>query len=337
MASASTNTISVNHPLPGCQSPAANCHHPAGIGGYLEYVANVSSWLRDDCDAGRGWFVPGEDVNGHRFGKEIVCGKEWCPRCGEDRSTAHDRRFQRWLGLGDEDGKHQSGITHFKTMGYFVFTLPEDVRGAYRTKKALSRLGHQVQELLKSCGYHRGLRRWHFFGDKSTKWHPHLNILVDGAWLAPAILDRIKQSYAKVLGVDVVDVYYRYRCGPGKMMHTLRYITRATFRDYTWDERMAMELRGFRNMVVWGRGQWNDDTWKLDKKLKAEVGMDTQAIEHLAKGLCPVCGEPIKWGDVLPMKILEMTEGKVSLGAGYWRLPDNVPREEWLRRKVRSG
>ncbi|GAI57357.1 unnamed protein product, partial [marine sediment metagenome] len=63
------------------------------------------------------------------------------------------------------------------------------------------------------------------------------------------------------------------------MVHTLKYVARATFRDYEWDIDMALELRGFRNMVVWGCGLWNGEAaWSLSDlkgKAKAEVeGLD---------------------------------------------------------------
>jgi len=141
-------------------------------------------------------------------------------------------------------------------MGCFVFTIPDELRSKFRTKKALARLAHQVQELMKSYGYSRGLRRWHFFGEKSTRWHPHLNVLVDGGYLAPGKLDLIKAAYAGILGCQVIDVNYRYRRSPGEKVHSLKYVTRATFRDYTWDPRMALELRGFRNQLWWGSGKW---------------------------------------------------------------------------------
>ena len=289
--------------------------------GYLELYDNVSSWLASTCDKeGVGWFIAAECPEGHRFAKELVCGKEWCSVCGEDGSVAHNRRFVRWLPKAQQ----------FGTMGYFVFTLPESERGKYRTKKALAALGHQVQELLKSYGYSRGLRRWHWFGDKSTKWHPHLNCLVDGGFVSPRKLDAVKRGYASLLGVELADVNYRYRLSPGRMVHTLKYVTRATFRDYEWDIEMALELRGFRNMVVWGRGLWDGEpAWSLaDLKGKARVeveGLDVQAIEGLVAGVCPVCGKPIKWGEALPVGLLKVVE-KEDLGAGYWRvLPDAYP------------
>lgn len=114
------------------------------------------------------------------------------------------------------------------------------------------------------------------------------------------------------------------------MVHTLKYVTRATFRDYEWDIDMAiMELRGFRNMVVWGRGQWDGQAvWSLSDlkgKAKAEVeGLDVQAIESLVNKVCPVCSKPLVWGEPLPVGLLKIVK-KQPLGAGYYRLVDVRP------------
>ncbi len=403
--------------------PAPPGQTPGGVGRYLDIIANVSfeakialHKLGDDLNSAllptcqdRAWFVTGECANGHRFAKELVCGKEFCPVCGEDGSTAHNRRFARWLPK----------IQHFESLGYFVFTIPEAQRAKYKTKKALADLGHQVQELLKSWGYLRGLRRWHFFGDyagliggrevnlgelrisylkafnrlietfakmngfdlvlnpnkatifwrnpggqhssviarlvadfaktyglhlkpySSIKPNPHLNSLVGGEcgpYIPPRVLATIKLEYAGlVYGIPVkelgeshpIDVKYRYRLSPGKMVHALKYVTRATFRDYTWDLDMAMELRGFRNMVVWGRGEWGDEpAWSLGDlggKARAAVeDLDIRAIESIVAGVCPVCGEALTWGEALPIGLLDMVD-KQSLGAGYYSLGDLPP------------
>lgn len=293
---------------------------------YLDLYDNVSSWLALTCDKkGVGWFIAGECENGHRFAKELVCSKEWCSVCGKKDSVAHNRRFMRWLPK----------VCQMAKVGYFVFTLPESERAQYRTKKALAALGHRVQGLLKSYGYTRGLRRWHWFGDKSTKWNPHLNILVDGGFVSPGQLDKVRAAYARLLGVQVVDVNYHYRRSPGQMVHTLKYVTRATFSEFEWDIEMALELRGFRNMVVWGRGLWSGEpAWSLDAlqgEARAEVeGLDIQAIESLAAGVCAACGKPLVWGEALPMGLLSLVE-KTPLGAGYYRLTDIPPPRELPR------
>jgi len=268
--------------------------------------------------------------NGHRYAKELYCGREWCEVCGEEWSAAHQRRFARWV----------SKAMQIKSLGYFVFTIPEELRAKYRTKEALADLGHWVQELLKSYGYSRGLRRWHFFGDKSTKWHPHLNCLVDGGYCPPALLDKIKAAYASLLGAEVVDVNYRYRLSPGKMVHTLKYVTRATFRDYSWDVEMAAELRGFRNQLWWGSKLWcQDPSWSLDDlegAAREDIGeLDARAVESLESGTCPKCGLPITWSKVQPIEVLEAVE-KRPLGAGYWELPPVRPPPADLPAEVRQ-
>jgi hypothetical protein len=298
---------------------------PGAFSYYLDRVDNVtprgsaevSNWLAATCDKGKGFFIAAECENGHRFAKELVCAKEWCGVCGKNGSHAHNRRLARWLPK----------VQQFKTMGYFVFTIPPELRSKYRRKAALADLGRQVQELLRSLGFKRGLRRWHTFGDKSTRYHPHLNCLVDGDYLPPGKLKRIKTAYARLLEVGLADVHYSYLRSPEEMFHALRYVTRATFRDYEWDLPLALELRGFRNMVVWGRGQWGGEPcWLLadlaEKSQAAVEGLDVQAIESLTQKKCPVCGQPVQWGEALPIGLLNLVE-KRSLGAGYYRLADS--------------
>mgnify|MGYP001267330283 CR=1 FL=1 len=280
----------------------------------------VKDFLERPCP---GHFLPGSCPGGHRFAKTLFCGREWCPVCGKKWSAAHQRRFSRLLGRAMQVG----------SMGYFTFTLPEALRAKYRRKKALSGLGHQVQELLKSYGYSRGLRRWHYFGDRSTRYHPHLNCLVDGGYLHPGKLEAIKRSYAALLGVEPVDVRYEYRQSPGRKVHALKYITRATFHDWRWDAELALELRGFRNQCWWGSKLWNDSpVWSLEdcgpgsgpEDAPDEGEVDLAAVGSLESGLCPRCGKPIEWARALPIGILELVE-KSYLGAGYWELESVRP------------
>ncbi len=288
---------------------------------YLESIAkrspDLDTILAKQCP---GYWLMGSCENGHRFAKELYCGREWCEVCGAEWSAAHQRRFARWV----------SKATQIKSLGYFVFTIPEELRAKYRTKEALADLGHWVQELLKSCGYSRGLRRWHFFGDKSSRWNPHLNCLVDGGYLRPELMAAIKRAYASKLGVDLADVNYHYRRSPGQKVHTLKYVTRATFLDYHWDPEMALELHGFRNQLWWGSKLWNESpSWSLDDlegAAREDIGeLDAWAVESLESGICPRCGKPIDWGRVQPIEELEAEENKRSLGAGYWELPPVRP------------
>lgn len=300
-------------PLPSSVSPYLEC-------GANRMEANVCDWLDVNCaDNSAQYFIPGSCENGHRVGKRIVCGKEWCPRCGAKKSIAHNRRYVRWL----------SKIQQFKRMRYLVFTIPEDIRDQYRTKKSLRSLGREVQELLKAQGFTRGLRRWHWFGDKSHKWHPHLNVLVEGGYMNGATLQAIKTGYAAILGVDTVSVKARYKPRPGDMAGCLYYVTRATFLDYEWDMDMALELMNFRNMVVWGRDWKQAPSWSLNEVTRVDVEtgeeINVEAIEKIVSHTCHVCGETFTWeSHALPVRLLDLTDTE-DLGAGYVRIIDRSP------------
>jgi hypothetical protein len=272
---------------------------------------NVIGWLSENCGENKQWFIPGECVNGHRIAKRIVCGKEWCPICSKMGSMAHNRRYVRWLPK----------IMRFKSMRYLVFTIPESLRGGYRTKKELTVMGRRCQEMLKRHGFNRGLRRWHWFGDKSHKWHPHLNVLIDGSYLNEKQLRSIKSGWARILGTHKENVRVTYKTTPADMAGCLHYVTRSTFIDYNYDIEMAQKLRGFRNMVVWGKGKWDDaPVWELnavDRKSVDGEQLDVAAIENIVNHSCPKCGSHITWGTALPGRLLDLSD-KESYGAGYY-------------------
>lgn len=298
--------------------------------------ANVCTWLDTNCGTTNSrWFIPGTCENGHRIAKVIACGKEWCPVCGQKGSIAHNRRYVRWL----------TKIMQFRRMRYICFTIPEHLRANYRTKETMKELGRRAQELLKAHGYPRGLRRWHYFGDRSHKWHPHLNVLVEGGYMNKATVESIKRGWAEILGTDVVSVKMGYKQRPGDMVGSLFYVTRATFLDYNWDIDMALELRNFRNMVVWGRDWGQEPVWDVDKIDRTDVDtgeiINVGAIEKIVNGACHICGAAIHWDNALPAKFLDLVD-KESLGAGYYRIIDRPPPREtpepymltWRRRLI---
>jgi hypothetical protein len=90
---------------------------------------------------------------------------------------------------------------------------------------------------------------------------------------------------------------------------------------------MATELRGFRNMVVWGRGLWNDEpVWEInavERKASAGEDLDIEAIEHIIEHTCPKCGAHITWEKALPSDLLKLAN-KESYGAGYYQIYDGI-------------
>lgn len=300
------------------------CFGPVGdlSGVILEYVAKRSveanGGLIKVCPTG---VITGSCENGHRFAKEVYCGKEWCKICNgkwekhQDPKPSHARRFARWYPKAQQ----------IASLGYFTFTVPLELRTIYRSKKSLSKLGRDVRGLLKSFGFERGLCRFHWFGDKSKRWNPHINCLVDGGFIGRRELRSIRREYSRLLGVKLAIAEYHYLTSPGEKVHALTYVTRATFLDPEWDPNMARELHGFRNQLWWGSKLWNrEPVWSLDDlpgKQQSEMSdTDTKAVAALELGYCPYDGLTITWDRWQPIRMLSGLGGR-EIGSGYWELP----------------
>jgi len=209
--------------------------------------------------------------------------------------------------------------TQIGTMGYLVITIPKDKRP--RTSERLKDVSKSIIRGMKYLGFKRGLFRWHWFGDKSHAWHPHINILLDKGYLSPKKIQAIKNMACHALNVSESVVNYRYSNEIGHKIHWLKYITRATFLEEGWDEKMANELYGFRNTRSWGK--WQDEpVWTL-----REGDGEDAIIAELEKGNCPCCHSPIKWhggrtGLIITQAIAGY--GGAELGGGYYIIPNVI-------------
>ena len=261
----------------------------------------------------------GQSEDGERIAKRLFCGREWCDHC---RDFVHNRRIARWLPKAQE----------LLPVGYWVITYPKPIRSFLRGKKALASQGIILRDALKKLGYKRGLTRWHYFGDQSTEYHPHLNALVEGDYLPSDELERQKDyirdrlfpySMAKQLGVDLV-INYSYTRNPKRAWHWLKYITRATFLDQGWDEPLASIVYGFRNNNTWG--VWSGvPKWQLPGDARK-----LNALIKLTEGLHPISGKPITWHkDPVPW-VLVLMDDPIPLGGGYYLLPPiREPPSRW--------
>lgn len=251
-----------------------------------------------------GWASFATCINDHRFAKELVCGKEYCPICGEDWSVSHQRRFARWLPKAKQ-------LVH---IGYLVITFPTKVRPRLRNKSELSRVRRELVRYLKRYGVIRGLTRWHWFGDKSQIFNPHLNLLLDSARLDKEFLKNIRLFVASLVGCQDLVAHYQYTDEIPKMIHQLKYVTRSTFRNIAWDEELSENLYNFRNQASFG--VWKDDpVWPPDP-----VTSKFDHIIALETHKCPICrGEgkevDIKW-DRKPAKMAFLT---ALINAGFTR------------------
>ena len=282
----------------------------------------------------------GRCENGHQYIKVIYCGKEWCRNC---REQSHNRRIARWLPKA----------MVMKSFGYFIFTIPLEMRQHYQDKKNLSQLRRYLRRRLKQIYPDlKALVRWHWFGDNPYVYHPHLNMMVSSFEKLPKKeLERIKEDYRKALerftGIKLnkkVDVYYHYYSSEGfkreyeqkgkkltdeqaqelyrkALWHKLRYITRATFVIY--NQQLAQGLKNYRNSVVWGRFPElsYEEIEKMAKQRDAHCKV-SQDLILLESGHCPICGGKIRWLKGLYPGSLA-SYGK-EIGAGYYHLPVKI-------------
>lgn len=226
-----------------------------------------------------GWAAVGSCALGHAVARTILCGREWCEDCGQKDSDAHRRRWARWLPKARQ----------MRSMGYLVVTFPPAFRAELRTKTGLSDAAKRVTNLLRSLGFSRGLRRWHFFGDESTTYHPHLNYLLDSGRITKAKLESIKVFLLAEFGFDCV-IHYQYTTVPAKMMHLLKYVTRPTFLQREWDHELADALYNCR--ITWAWGKWDTPVqWAMDSA-RPDVTPQAQAV---LRGTCPHCGGELAW------------------------------------------
>ncbi len=265
--------------------------------------------------------VAGQCHENHYFARETYCGREYCPICGVNGSAMHERRKSRWYPK----------IQQCRTVGYMVATVPPEEREDYRTKKALGAFGTAFTRLLKRNGIERGVRRWHFFGEQegteAPEFHPHINALVDEGYIEPERLESIRRGLARILGVSVdrVNLHYEYSSEIPQILHWVKYVTRATFLDWRWDEGLARELVGFHNATPWG--SWLDEdgnhlppVWEIPAAPEGENCEDLRQVVALEQSRCPFDGTPIVWKGVIKRdKLTHPTERRwYRIGAGYW-------------------
>lgn len=269
----------------------------------LERIAN-SFQNKKKCPS---FYVKGTCEQSHMWAKEIFCGREWCMTCGGNWGSAHKRRFARWLPK----------VMQLRTMGYLVVTIPPEDRQGLRTKADLVEAGKVASKVVRRYFPKRGLRRWHWFGEKPPfRYHPHLNFLLDAGRVNKPVLNALRRDLKMCLGLSrEPQIKYQYTTVVPKMVHALKYVTRSTFLEYDWDSEMAEELFGFRNVAWWGK--WIDAPAWIFKPGPGDV--DIEAITKLVAGKCPICGSAIKWGGVEDIRTLRLCD-PLSFGGGFHSL-----------------
>lgn len=293
-------------------------HHPArtATNSYLDDIARSRDGSTDTDADGPGtsacgkWAALAWCENDHGVARTLLCNREWCHDCGQKDSDSHKRRWSRLLPKAQQ-------LTY---LGYLVVTFPLQVRETLRTKEALSSMATRITKVLRSLGFERGIRRWHFMGDESTVWHPHLNYLVESGRIPASFLRTIKERIGEEVGTMCV-VHYQYTSVPAKKLHLLKYVTRPTFLDWRWDAPMSYELKGFR--TTWQWGLWNGPAvWQVEH----EEDDSTPSVKAIRSGNCPRCATPIKWSSAVVALAVINPDGVTSHGERYFSLAaDSTP------------
>jgi len=306
--------------------------------------------LARECGA---WALVGRCRNGHAFAAKLYCGREWCSEC---REQVHRRRIARWLpkaqqleSMGYWDITFPPELRLLLRNKVILRKVSKKAVAALRSELFVARCGKcghvwgfgitKASHIAKKCpscdckkitiesfeGFPRGLRRWHWFGDTPGVYNPHLNIIVEGKYLRGEKLEATKQAIRRALLPPAMREHYNlvinysYTKAPGKMYHILKYVTRATFLDYTWDDCMASRLWNFRNTLSWGKWE-GPEVWPVHtRKLKLA------AASELQQNRCPTCGEAIVWQKKPVDSTWLLVWGARDIGAGYYQLPDIRP------------
>jgi len=156
----------------------------------------------------------------HRFAKQIFCGRQYCPRCGEKESAIHQQRYSRsW-----------DRLMWVPALGRIVLTVPEELRDDFKNADMLGKLhrlgwqcvrevwkqdivmekkvdGKVETEVEKGIDIDGAMTTVHLFGDRKdkSKFHPHSNVTFP---ICPSVdlVDEngkmIKEAVRKVLVVS---------------------------------------------------------------------------------------------------------------------------------------
>jgi hypothetical protein len=241
----------------------------------------------------------GKCENGHTWIQDTTCKREDCFVCGVEGSIAHYRRYVRGVPYIFEIYEDEG------VLGYLVITFDKNELDCKKiTKKDFTKIRRYVIRMLKrELGSVRGIARWHWAGEKSRDFYPHLNVLFGNGYIERKKLDRIKMLIYEKLGVKVV--HYSYTRNIIKMLHWLRYVVRPTF--LLQNQVSYSFIKGFRNNVVFGKfkrkyekveiKEWINQIEKLFKQgyLDLNIDEDFVYIYHLVKNRCPYCFTKIKW------------------------------------------
>lgn len=259
------------------------------------------------------WAMVKSCENGHYILKRLVCGREWCPACGQDHSEHHNRRVSRLIPR----------VFAMGVISYLVFEVPLSLRDQFWDVEKIRQARRYVHRLLKREFNTRGVSRWHYYGEplidefskelELGKYHPHLNVLLEHGFIGKKQLKRIRKLWSQWLYHEcgqkryykIAPVYTKYSKSPGKKWHWIEYITRPTFKVLSDENRdLAKALYSFNNCSWFGKfseadkisgrerfEKWAETLPESEKKSKVAA----MAVDAFNSDICPVCHAPLKY------------------------------------------
>jgi hypothetical protein len=272
----------------------------------------------------------------------VPCKKEWCRSCGVPGSLYHIERYFKTLFYGFVM------FMYAGAEGYWVITTPPEKREALKKREGLSGMVSEVGKIFKGEGFAFGHWVWHFAGDQSERYYPHLNVLIPSGFIDEAKMERIKAKIRDALDIKVV--YYEYALEIPRIKFISWYVSRPTFLQQ--NEVSPEEFKGLHKSGIWGRKyfQKDDEIMKMfyevmfsrgvesvknaleSGKEEVEVEIEDEDLFYVSlhSGRCPICGGKLKGG---PFRGYEdrIVKGDVfRMGWNLWLYLRN-------KRKIKGG
>lgn len=227
-----------------------------------------------------------------RYFKRLYCMKPFCPSCNKKGGRIAKKRIQAVYRRLPEKLK---GIF----LRQWVFTVPEKLREGFQSRDRLNQLIRSATKIIKGLYPDHGWVVYVHVTGEGGLYHPHVNFHVieeTGArWKeSPERIEMAKRRWKMALtgivgesiGQDQVVVEYGFRSRRYKMVHAIKYMSRAFF-EYS-DEMvdfLADELKGFQFLRFGGnmRNQRYNEN-KLDLKELSEAAGERLQFEEIISG-----------------------------------------------------
>jgi len=180
---------------------------------------------------------------GYKYWVRVPCSNEYCPQCGKPNSLYHRRLY------------HQISYVLFHmfslrgALGYLVITCTEELREKWKDPNEMRKFMRGLRRKLKDLGLWPALYRWHWAGDRSRRWYPHLNLVFPLGYVDKEKLERLRRYLERRKGIKII--HYQYKRSLKKLLHLARYVSRPTW--IMQDEVSPERFKGFKKWGVWGK------------------------------------------------------------------------------------